>query len=1510
MKKKRLAILSMLAAMAMLSSIGLSACTDPTPGPGPGPDLDPDTEFTGRADTRQDAYTAYSSTGESLGNFKTLADAINAAVAEDADNGETFGSYVTKIGETRVMFRNRQGYEGTGTGNDDMFWYYENGTMLDGMDCWDAAGSIALLQNSDLITYEVSRYGTIARQSWNGYDLLDAYGEEIDAATQTAKSWELSSTMDAAVLQMTSRLQGVTGLNYEIDLSQVRITPPYDGADSVYAFLGFYSWQDYYVVVTGIACDTRTGDWYAFEATSRDDSFSNAQYNIGEVLMTSTWNEEGGYWTPDCDSLTMDIRTTLNEDDMGTYQLNILNINFSDGTTYRREIDDALTNDLFSRPLGPENGYIFVAGLDIKNEVVSGVTVECTDYFNGAKFENLTVTKATAHVPSADEMTEVQYGYTINMEPGDYDILMASEGEKEENAYDYTILNTAACVTYTAQNGTDVYSFSYDNSPAADEMYGSTAGPYQYAIDVLSAVTVENVFEYEEAIETVGLLYGQDDQGTGSMLHQRIYNVLDFTPYLTARDLLSQAADLSEEAAAVAERFNALGNIVNYTYNGWEAPEDAESTQGYLYTELLAYREMAAAYAAFSSEDQSAFFYRVSRQAWDAWAQLSTDMEALMATDTWTNGVFEAYAEVMSSTEITEFTAQEALDRLLYWGFRLKNGTPFDAEAGENDDPNNGGNTLMCFDNSTFPSLYIVTFVTQFEEMGVELPQLVQEMLTAIGYDDFYTGAYYPLFHTVQLAQYIVTNNVTTLAELTEEQMAFLNDVWGADYELSGQIAWNWNSGNKFETFYSGRVARIALMAGGTLTRETTNEDGTTVTTAYRVRDYFDVVANLLTDNGYTVKANGWGVEEESISAQAEDSDAAKAVTELVAAITDPAAFVYAGWEAPEGATDITGYLYSYMLYVKSVSDQYNALTGPEKAYVALNADRTNYNAWMEMYNEFTALMAEDAFVNGTISIYETPMSTTLVSQNSTYALTELIYWANRIKDKTPFDAALGENDDPNTYPDYQGYMNLDSSTYPSLRIISIVEYFEGLGLELPGYVEDLLVAIQYDEFYNGVYYPLVNTIQLAQRIVTENITSLTMLTEEELAFLNEVWVSDYTISGLIAWNWNSGNKFESHYSGRVARIAMIAGGTLTDADGAYKTYQYFEVVANLLADAGYTINENGWGVTVEEITAIVLSENAQAVADEFLKMGAVNDYNSYIGWESLATETDPAQIKGYLKNEIDHFTNVVLPAYNALTSDDQAALREFVGTSNFEGWQLLAQEMNALLQNAAFTSLSVSAPVNAAATSAAANVTYTGGEVIQQMLYYSLRLAYGTSWGEGENDQASKTRTDLNADESWMPSFRILFFNEKLEEAGITGLPTLLTTTYASVTASDNSIAFMQDFEYLYHVLSLSAKIRSGEITTVTQEVVDVVNNYMVGMERFAEGGLHWQFTSASTPAGTDFGWRSKTYKLFFGLDSTVNLIEYIQTVTNLVVTECGATLTSSGLGVTAAISLPATTT
>lgn len=798
-----------------------------------------------RTDNRQDAYVAYGTDGSELGRYKTIATAINAAVANDSDN-QVFGSYVTRVGGTRKLFVNREGYA---ENNDDMYWYYEDGNKLDGMDCWDNTNTIARLQNTNYIVHQVSGYGQKSLQTWNSYKLYDENGELIPATTTSAQSWELSSTMDAAVLQFTSRLTGITGLSYNIDLSGVKITPAYEGSDKTYAFIGFYAWQDYYVVATGIACDVSTGNWYMFEATSRDDSFSDATYNMGECVMTSTWNEEGGYFTPDKDSVKMSALTKVMEDEEGEYQVDDFTFEFNDGTKLLRRIDDSVINQKFAGyPLGYENAYVFVAGLDIKNEVASGVKSYNTDYFNGAAFENLVVTEAKAHVPSTDEMSDSKYGFKIeeSWRGIDHEILMASDAEKTDGIIDYTILNTGVAATYEKKDGCDVYSFSYNGSASSDKDYGAGLSQYQDVIDALSAVTAENVTSYVDVLEEVKTW--KEDRDVFNIINKMYYQFIDFAPYDTAYAIYLEATQISDEGRAVADAFNTLSDILAYTYKGWTT--DGAEIAGYLYSELEKFRGIYADYEALSESDKNALNIYCNMNSFKAWETFSAELTTLTSSQKFIDGTVNLYKTPMSN-ELQSYTSQQALEELLLWANKILSASKFEYGT-ENDDGNSAGAKVMNGDSTFYPSLRIVAIVEYFEGLGVELPAYVQTTLETIGYEDFYMGFYYPVYNTVKTAM-----SISTTGTVTAEELAFLNEVWTNSYELSGQISWNWNSGNKFEAYYSGRAGRIVMLAGGNLK--------TAEGVAYKPYQYFEVVANFLTEQGYTVKANGWGVTAEEI---------------------------------------------------------------------------------------------------------------------------------------------------------------------------------------------------------------------------------------------------------------------------------------------------------------------------------------------------------------------------------------------------------------------------------------------------------------------------------------------------------------------------------------------------------------------------------------------------------------------------------------------------------------------
>lgn len=792
--------------------------------------VDPKSETMESPDLREAAFEAFTPEDKSIGQFKTIADAINAAVDYDVEYNSTvpeeeqvYGSYAMKIEGTKKLFTNHEGFSEE---NDDQFFYYENGNSLAAYNCWDAANSILDLHNTNLITHQVSGFGTVSRQSWNSYTLLDSFGEEIDDVT--AQSWELSSTMDAAVISFPHRLGGITKLDYTIDLSEVKIAPSYDEADPTYAFVGFYAWQDYYVIANGIACDTSTGNWHYFIGTSRDDSFSDVEYGIGECLMTSTLNKEEGYFVPDAKEMNLKIETKVEHDEQfdEDYQVDYLKISMDNGATFERNITDSLVNNYFpGYPLGFENSYAFIAGLDIKNETVSSNYVENTDYFNGSYFTGLKVTEAKGYVPTKEEMSDVKYGYSIEESwRGKWHDLLMANLEDTPDVMDYTILNTAVCANYQGVNNCDVYSFSYTGNPVGANELGTEVSVYQNKIDRLGAMTIEDLLIDQSLYNEVGswLVEGQ------TIIKQKHFLVLDFAGYYHAKELIESHA-ITPAAREVIEAFRAI--------------DDKDySAFGEIYE---------GAYAALSEEEKVSVKLSLGTVSFENREGLYLYAKALPVGGE--NTCYAKYIYVSNEgpddTTMTMNT-KETFDDLLKVLSLVAAGTVWtnSPQGVSNDDPNNGKIKVMNGDNNFWPSMRIVNEVTYLEETVGLLPNFILNLLEIVNYDDFYEGFYYPIFGTTALAIRINHGEVTTLNDLTDDELEFLNEVWTGDYIISDQLVWNWNSGDKFETYFSTRTRGVTMCAGG---------DGVTLT-----RVYFATVLDFLAADGYTPKANGWGVEE------------------------------------------------------------------------------------------------------------------------------------------------------------------------------------------------------------------------------------------------------------------------------------------------------------------------------------------------------------------------------------------------------------------------------------------------------------------------------------------------------------------------------------------------------------------------------------------------------------------------------------------------------------------------
>lgn len=1445
MRSKKTAALVLSSAMLFTAMLGLAGCRDK--------DKDKDKEnpstadrltpkdpaeqgVTLRADERVKAYVAYKPDGTEIGKYTTLAAAINAAVDEDADT-EVFGSYVTKVDGTRHLFTNRAGFTSE---NSDMFWYYQDGAKLDQMFCWDNVNSIQILQNTDYIVHEVSAFGKKSMQTWNSYGLLDLNGNRIDKEKQSAQSWELSSTMDAGMIAFPKRLSGITKQVYNIDLSNVRITPPYQGGDPVYAFMGFYSWQDYYVVDLGIACDVTTGNWYPFEATSRDDSFSDANYEIDTengCLMTSTWDKAGGYFVPDMASISMSIETQLLSDPdypEDVYQSNYLVVKDKDGKVmYERRLEaDALSNFFPSANMGKENTYIFNAGLDIKNAnaLSDGVHVKNVDYFNGAKFENLTITEATAYFPTVEEMSDTAYGaggIDADLRGNTYSILLADnmKDTPETGVFDYVVLNNNLCSSYEAKDGCDVYSFSFDRVPVADDEFGTNLKSYQDQIDALKGLTMGEIADKIADIEAI-----RDNIYLKEKELQKFHGLLDFTPFEEANNLLLEAMKLSDAGKAVAEDFKKLGNILDYDIKGLAT--DGEEIAGYLYNEIEKFKTIKAAYGALGAEDQERIFFHIEKAKFDKWDTLATELPATIAqAEAVTAKIMLGAKNTTAVKDWTEQTAKYALDELVYWSIAMKFGTVWG--EGENDDPNNAKVKVMNFDNNTYPSIRIILCRQFLEANKVTMPSYLEETFEAIKYDDFYEGAYYPIYGTVQAAMKIRNNEWLN----DEDLETFLNDVWAPDYTLSGQIAWNWNSGAKFEDYYSVRTRYIASIAGGTL------KDGEN---AYKTYQYFEVVANFLQDTlGFTVKANGWGIEEGTIDLGGDESAAALAVAGKMNALSAlGTAYEVKGWTAPDGAESVAGYYYSEILSYRSVLEELNALSVRERFAALGKADAEKWAAWGKESEALATLMADEKYTATTsvIKLADTPTGTTYTDRNPEYALKQLTYWASRIARGTEF------GEDENSWSDNKGHItvcNWDDTAYPSIRVAVLENFLQSdLKLTLTPYMQEVLKAIKSREFYNDYYYIVANTTTLAKSITDGNKTKITDLTADELEFVKAYFTSEYT--GTLKSGFASFNEYQS-----VRSINGIVKYVGAEIEGKTDIKGYFDVVTNFLVEIGYTADAQ-WGVTESILLDGDIAKDELQVINLIYGINDISSNASVVkGWK-----TEGAAIKGYLGNELENYRKFKVELAK-LDETKQAAVKERFGDAMLKAWDKFDEEMTALQADDALKNLEIKAVKVSGAMR-----TFTGEEAMAELLAVLTTISRGELYVTNDDANGGKVAT-MTSDNQFMPSFYACFLVEKFNEADVK-LPTVIDDLLVQVAYKDSKgvlSAFVKDFKYIYNVASLAEKIENS--TASKNAVVSVVNGYMKGFTKFAEGGFHWNFNASG---GKDFLYRSKSYVNYFG--------------------------------------------
>ena len=184
----------------------------------------------------------------------------------------------------------------------------------------------------------------------------------------------------------------------------------------------------------------------------------------------------------------------------------------------------------------------------------------------------------------------------------------------------------------------------------------------------------------------------------------------------------------------------------------------------------------------------------------------------------------------------------------------------------------------------------------------------------------------------------------------------------------------------------------------------------------------------------------------------------------------------------------------------------------------------------------------------------------------------------------------------------------------------------------------------------------------------------------------------------------------------------------------------------------------------------------------------------------------------------------------------------------------------------------------------------FTAGEAIGEML---------TALGEVGSAK-------IDSDNTWFPSLRIYFFMIEFEEAGIE-LPKYLTDAIAAkensgLDAGLNSADLKTDVKYLRTVLKIAKMLIDNPELKITQDIIDMVNDTMVGKTRFTENGLNWNYTN---DPNHDLFYRGNDYKVYYGLEASHTFKDLLASVIKFLVAN-GATATDTGYGITAAMTLP----
>ena len=1439
---KKVVALLLSSAMLVTGVTGLAACKPDEEKPAEG--------FQRLVDPRSaDAFEVYSKEGEKVGAYRSIALAINAAVENDLDEFEASGvsptargSYVMKKGGTHKIFENMVKYSADVA--DDAYWYYNNNSLA-GFEYWTTGAPLKNAQNTKNITYQVSK-GTSATLARSSYGLYDGLGQQLNSynVANSDRGFELVANTDASIKGIPVRDSGATGAKYELDLSDVQIKPAYEGVeDDVYAFFGFTIGAGTYSVEIGLACDVNTGAWKQYVSENPHNNWLTVttEYNIGETIFTSSWNKEGGYYTPDLDTVTLEIKEIKGEDDLGDeYWYNQLDIKAGEKSlTFIVDDEYLQAHGNAGASFDKKNGFFFSAGLDIVAPGAEiGDDIKAPDYTIGATFENLVVADAQIWFPEEDEISNEEYGAAIDPAlRGQYHSIRSGFQGITQGVYNYTILNVNACVDYEmTDDGGDAYSFRYDNYEVPESDFAGALKTYQDEIDALKAITTATAGSFKAAIDKVAAWRGPDGVYFPSgEIPLYCYLVIDWTPYENAVKVFNDAVALSEAGTALLNDFKALTNIDSVAaWKGWKA--ESGDTKGYLYNELQLFKGYNDRLAELNAQDKSGINQLVGDQ-WDAWAGLLADYTAIVDSE-FANKQFKINNLAMTAYETkTGLELVEEFFQLAYNAYKI--GT----DKAENHVDHGGAfcvETVSHFENS-FRMFYIDWLL---EQEGVQLNYRYSMLDMLVEYCIDSGSGSYPDFQYIAAVSVQLQRIITKDCYYLDEELADVVNNVMYQFPKFANGSWHWAytvNGGDLNTFGKGwkRYFGEELQAQGKTFRDLIQTYLQPIIERDSDAKFMDVTAN-------NQKFFGLGVDKKVTAVTIELSAAGEAWQAKWNELSDITTLsVWKGWSTNG---DEKGYFYNELQTYKALAAEYEALSNTDKLaiqivigtafdmwdqlgkdYAALQANQTQISVWNKNFTaQENKTLAEIfvAFMNGAVAgntaacsdagahaaqgllcaesevcgvntVYTLYLNKVLESQNVSIAYRSTVY-------------SLLQNEGSGITYDF------DHIWYMGKQVIRILD-----GLD---YLDEQLAAA-------------VNTYMFVNPVPANN------------SFRNGTW-SYYYRSAWFKGSIKRFNDWVKAIDPRLHNLMVVAG-----EDGFYMWYKAISKVNEILTQAGYGANllavKNLGGNAATMADAVPLYINCKvdvqtALGDiEQTVDGVVGAFNKL----KLHDLTNPREwvggrndgkTKGYIYDEVQLF-NQAYVVYKKLSAADQNSVKAQIAT--FAKWAELSDKFAAL--EADETKYSI---VNGNATTVYENpVTVNGLAIVCAFFNFSF-TSYDATIAHATTGNIFGYFC-LEDQAHFLTSIRALYLHKLIEvneidfpfaDEMLNAMAKLESTGNSKYTGITETEGAIKDFDYLWNVGKQIKRIKDGQCTYLDEELAAVINKYMVarGTKDKAEGG------------------------------------------------------------------------